>query len=88
MTEHKERKVNIAVGEALLSLLDNDVDISTETLSTQLKRFAEAETDEARRQSATASLRLLVGLSAQGGRNPEAQERPAGVILPWDWVTH
>lgn len=88
MTEHKERKVSIAVGEALLSLLDNDADISTETLSAQLKRFAEAENDEARRQSATAALSQTAEISAQGGRKPEAEDSPAGVILSWEGVTH
>ncbi|MDF7788017.1 hypothetical protein P4910_21445 [Pantoea stewartii] len=88
MTEHKERKVNIAVGEALLSLLDSDADISTETLSAELKRFAEAEPGLARRQSATAALRQIAGLSVQGGRKPGAEERPAGVILPWGGVRH
>ncbi|WP_210451933.1 hypothetical protein [Pantoea ananatis] len=88
MAENHEQKVNIIIGEALLSLLDNDEDINAETLSAQLSRLTEAETGEARHQSAAAAFMQVVMLSEEAGSERQTNRRPAGVILPWDGTMH
>ncbi|WP_336766917.1 hypothetical protein [Pantoea ananatis] len=88
MAENHERKLNIIIGVALLSLLDNDEDINAERLSAQLSRLKEAETDEARRQSAAAAFMQVVMLSEEAGSERQTNRRPARVILPWDAAMH
>ncbi len=49
MYKSEEEKVNIVIGEAVLSLIDKDIDISAETLSEHLRQMHALETDGARR---------------------------------------
>lgn len=49
MYKSEEEKVNIVIGEAVLALIDNDADISAETVSEYLRQMHTQETDDARR---------------------------------------
>ena len=88
MTEYKEKNINIAIGEALMCLLNSKSDISAESLSAQLRRLAEEETDETRRQSLTAALKQIIRLSAAGGGGCKTGWLPEGVVLPSDATRH
>ncbi|KKW49844.1 hypothetical protein XB02_15515 [Pantoea ananatis] len=69
MFRSEEEKVNIVIGEALLTLLEDDADISSEALRVQLNRMLETETDDARRQLIDHALRqtrrLLSGAASE-----------------------
>jgi hypothetical protein len=63
----EEENVNIVIGEALLSLLDDDAEVSTETLSAQLKRMLKTETSDARRQAIQDAIRQTGGFLHSAG---------------------
>ena len=75
----EEENVNIVIGEALLSLLDDDAEVSTETLSAQLKRMLKTETSEARRKAIKDAIRQTGGFlqSAGGGQDNAARGKTA-----------
>lgn len=51
MFKSEEEIINVVIGEALLSLLDDDAEVSSETLSARLKQMLRTETCDARRQA-------------------------------------
>lgn len=50
MCRSEEEKGNIVIGEAVLTLLDDYIDISADTIIEKLKHMLKAETEEARRK--------------------------------------
>ncbi|MDF7787439.1 hypothetical protein P4910_18430 [Pantoea stewartii] len=67
MFRTEEESINIVIGEALLSLLDDDAQVSTETLSAQLKRMLKTETSDARRQAIQDAIRQTGGFLQSAG---------------------
>lgn len=63
----EEESINIVIGEALLALLDDDAEVSTETLSAQLKRMLKTETSDARRQAIQDAIRQTGGFLHSAG---------------------
>lgn len=51
MCRSEEELVNIVIGEAVLSLADDYLDISVVTIVDKLKQMLKAETDESRRKN-------------------------------------
>lgn len=62
----KEEKVNIVIGEALLSLLESEEDVSQGLLTDRLQRVLEAETDDDRRNTIIDAIRQINRLSGWG----------------------
>jgi len=58
MYKSEEEKVNIVIGEAILGLIDNDVDIIAETVTENLKQMLALETDDARRRVIKKAIQL------------------------------
>lgn len=50
MFKSEPEKVNIVIGEAIMSLIRNDTDVSNELISKQLKQMLEAEAEKSRRR--------------------------------------
>lgn len=67
MFRTEEESINIVIGEALLALLDDDTEVSTETLSAQLKRMLKTETSDARRQAIQDAIRQTGGFLQSAG---------------------
>jgi hypothetical protein len=63
----EEEGINIVIGEALLALLDDDAEVSTEKLSAQLKRMLKTETSDARRQAIQDAIRQTGGFLHSAG---------------------
>jgi len=78
MFRSEEEKINIVIGEALLSLLDDDAEVSNETLSARLKRMLKIETCDARRQAMIDAIRKTGGYlnSAVNGEFSAARVNP------------
>lgn len=62
MLRSEEEKVNIAIGEAVLSLLDDFNGISTDTLTDKLRQMLNTETEAARRKIINDAIRQTNGL--------------------------
>ncbi|MBN6032951.1 hypothetical protein [Pantoea ananatis] len=58
MYKSEEEMVNTVIGEAVLALLDSDVDISAETVSEYLRQMQTRENDDARRGVIKKALQL------------------------------
>jgi len=63
MFRSQEEKVNIVIGEAILALFEDDDVFSTRTLTRQLEKMLEVETEAARREIIKEAIR-------QTGRYP------------------
>lgn len=61
MFRSDEEMINIVIGEALLSLLDDDAEVCNETLSARLKRMLKSETCDKRRQAIKDAIRETGG---------------------------
>lgn len=81
----EEEKLNTVLGEALLSLLEDDSAISAEALSAQLNQMLETETDDARRQVLLNAIRrtecLLSGAGNPDEGSGEGDRLPEHVLL-------
>ena len=64
MFRSEEDKVNIVIGEAILTLLGDDDDVSARTLARQLKQMLQAETEAARREIIKEAIRQTSRLLA------------------------
>lgn len=63
MFRSEEEKVNIVIGEAILALFEDDDVFTTRTLTRQLEKMLEVETEAARRKIIKEAIR-------QSGRRP------------------
>lgn len=59
MSGSEEEKVNIIIGEATFTLLENDDYVSARTLIRQLTQMLEIETEAVRRQSIKEAIRQI-----------------------------
>jgi hypothetical protein len=59
-----EKEINIVIGEAILTLLEGDDDVSARTLARQLKQMLEVETEAARREVIKETIRQTIRLLA------------------------
>ncbi|MFI8319816.1 hypothetical protein ACIF4Y_21515 [Kosakonia cowanii] len=64
MFRSEEDKVNIVIGEAILTLLGDDDDVSARTLARHLKNMLEVETETARREVIKEAIRQTLRLLA------------------------
>lgn len=78
MFRSEEEEINIVIGEALLSLLDDDAEVSNETLSARLKRMLKTETCNVRSQAIKDAIRETGGYlnSAVNGEFSAARVNP------------
>jgi len=67
MYTNEEEKVSIIIGDALLSLLAHNTDISAETLTVQMKQMLETETDDTRCLLIKAAISLTQGFFSGAG---------------------
>ncbi|WP_061062220.1 hypothetical protein [Pantoea vagans] len=77
MFSSEEEKINIVIGEAILTLLEIDNFFSAHTLSRQLKQMLEVETEAARREIIRDAIRQTSRLHAaalfSGNCSPETK---------------
>ncbi|WP_367165945.1 hypothetical protein [Kosakonia cowanii] len=59
-----EKEINIVIGEAILTLLEGDDDVSARTLARHLKNMLEVETETARREVIKEAIRQTIRLLA------------------------
>ena len=59
-----EKEINIFIGEAILTLLEGDDDVSASTLARHLKNMLEVETEAARREVIKEAIRQTLRLLA------------------------
>ncbi|WP_210446448.1 hypothetical protein [Pantoea ananatis] len=79
MSRSEEEMINIVIGEALLSLLDDEAEVSNETLSARLKKMLKTETCNDRRQAIKDAIRETGGYlnSAVNAEFNAARGKPA-----------
>lgn len=83
MSRSEQKKVNIVIGEAVLSLLDDFIDIRKSSIIERLEKMLKAETDDARRRiinDAIQQTRKTADSECHSGFAPAEREKSSECI--------